>query len=103
MKWSDYDLSWGRPLRSILAIFDKKHLKFKYAHLETVNFTILEEGCEIKQKKFQDFDEYKKFLKKNDIILDHTERIKFISEKFNQYVKKSLARIYRSIFTFRSK
>ena len=39
MRWSNYDLNWGRPLRSILAIFNKKHLKFKYAHLESVNFT----------------------------------------------------------------
>ena len=25
MKWSDHDLNWGRPLRSILGVFDKKH------------------------------------------------------------------------------
>ena len=24
MRWSDFNLSWGRPLKSILAIFDKK-------------------------------------------------------------------------------
>ena len=47
MKWSDYDLNWGRPLRSILAIFDKKTLKFKYSHLEAVNFTFLEEHGEV--------------------------------------------------------
>ena len=29
MKWSDYDLNWGRPMRSILAIFDKKTLELK--------------------------------------------------------------------------
>ena len=51
MKWSDYNLAWGRPLRSILAIFDKKKLSFKYTHLETVNFTILEYFTELKEKK----------------------------------------------------
>ena len=81
MKWSSHDLSWGRPLRSILAVFNKKHLRFKYAHLETVNFTLLEEDSEIKQKKIEDFKEYKEFLKKNEIVLDHNERTKFISEK----------------------
>ena len=24
MKWSDYDLNWGRPLKSIIALFDNK-------------------------------------------------------------------------------
>ena len=28
MKWSDHNLSWGRPLRSILSIYDKKHICF---------------------------------------------------------------------------
>jgi len=87
MKWSDHDLSWGRPLRSILSIFDKKHFKFKYAHLETVNFTLIEEDAEIKQKKIKDFEEYLKLLKQNEIILDHNKRIKFISEKIQSICK----------------
>jgi len=90
MKWSSYDLSWGRPLRSILAIFNKKHLKFKYGHLETVNFTLLEEDTEIKQKKIKDFKEYKGVLKNNEIILDHNERAKLISEKIQSiYASRS--------------
>ena len=28
MRWSDFNLSWGRPLKSILAIFDKKKINF---------------------------------------------------------------------------
>ena len=87
MKWSDYDLNWGRPLRSILAIFDKKTLKFNYAHLETVNFTLIEEHGEISQKKIQDFGEYQSFLRKNEIILDHSEREKFISQKIRSICK----------------
>ena len=70
MKWSDHSLNWGRPLRSILTIFNSKHLKFKYGHLETVNFTLLEEDSEISQKIVKNFGEYKKILKKNGIILD---------------------------------
>ena len=81
MRWSDYNLAWGRPLRSILAIFNNKKLKFKYEHLESVNFTVLEEHGEIIQKKIQNFDEYQNFLKKKEIILDHTERKKFILNK----------------------
>ena len=28
MRWNDFSLNWGRPLKSILAIFDKKKLTF---------------------------------------------------------------------------
>jgi len=87
MKWSDHDLSWGRPLRSVMSIFDKKHLKFKYAHLDTVNFTLIEEDVEIKQKKIKDFEDYLKLLKQNEIILDHNKRAKFISEKIQSICK----------------
>ena len=87
MKWSNYDLNWGRPLRSILALFDKKHLKFQYAHLETVNFTLLEEFGEIKQKKVIDFNDYQNFLKKNGIMLNHVEREKFITKKIHSICK----------------
>ena len=61
MKWANYELSWGRPLKSILAIFNNKHLKFKYAHIETVNFTFLEDENEIKQTKVLNFMTIKKF------------------------------------------
>ncbi len=87
MKWSNHDLSWGRPLKSILAIFNNKHLKFKYSHLETVNYTFLEDDNEIKQTKVLNFSEYKKILKKNLIILDHLERQKIIEERIRTICK----------------
>ena len=87
MKWSDYDLSWGRPLRSILSIFNKKHLKFKYAHLNTVDFTSIEQDTEIKFKKIKNFNEYLKLLKQNEIILDHSKRLKIISQRIKSICK----------------
>ena len=33
MRWNDFNLNWGRPLKSILAIFDKKKLTFNFHHL----------------------------------------------------------------------
>ena len=87
MRWSNYDLSWGRPLRSILAIFDKKILKFKYAHLNSVNYTIIEEETEIKEKKLSNFKDYLRILNQNEIILDQNQREKFISEKIKSFCK----------------
>ena len=42
MKWGDYSLYWGRPLKSILAVFDKKILNFKIDHLQSSNKTFLD-------------------------------------------------------------
>ena len=33
MYWGTFDLNWGRPLKSILAVFDKKKLNFNFHHL----------------------------------------------------------------------
>ena len=88
MKWSDFDLNWGRPLISILAIFNEKLLKFKFAHLETVNFTMLETEEQIKQIKVKSFYDYKNLLRKNEIILDHNERSEYILKKIISICKK---------------
>ena len=87
MKWSNYDLNWGRPLRSIFSIYNKKHLKFKYSHIASVDFTILEQDTEIKYKKLNSFKEYSKFLKENEIIIDQEQRIKIIMDKIKSICK----------------
>ena len=42
MKWGDFDLKWGRPLKSILALFDKKKLSFDFQHLNSSNSTFID-------------------------------------------------------------
>ena len=37
MKWGNYNLKWDRPLKSILAVFDKKKLIFDFHHLSSSN------------------------------------------------------------------
>ena len=94
MKWSDHEMSWGRPLRSILAIFNEKVLKFNYKHLEASNFTLIEEDSSINQKKIKNFSEYKKILKSFSIILDHKEREKIISDKISSICKKKSFKVF---------
>tara|TARA_B100001175_G_scaffold309252_1_gene310695 strand:+ start:1116 stop:3170 length:2055 start_codon:yes stop_codon:yes gene_type:complete len=88
MKWSNFDLNWGRPLISILAIFNEKLLEFKFAHLESVNFTMLETDDQIKQIKVKSFNDYINLLRKNEIILDHNERSEYILKKIISICKK---------------
>ena len=50
MRWSDFNLNWGRPLKSILAIFDKKKLTFNFHHLTSSNSTFIDKEFEEKKK-----------------------------------------------------
>ena len=95
MRWSDKSLFWGRPLRSILAIFNKKILSFNYGHLKSSDFTIVEKDLDKKTKKIKTFSEYQLFLKNNNIILDHEERRKKIIKKFENICKNKM---YQNIF-----
>ena len=88
MKWSDFELNWGRPLISILAIFNENFLKFNFAHLESVNFTMLENNDQIKQIKVKNFNDYLNLLEQNEIILDHNKRKEYILKKIVSIYKK---------------
>ena len=87
MKWSNNSLMWGRPLRSILAIFNKKHLSFSYGHLKSKDTLVIEKDLDIKFRKVKNFDEYQKFLKANKIILNQDERKKKILKRFGGICK----------------
>jgi glycyl-tRNA synthetase beta chain len=62
MKWGEFDLNWGRPLKSILAVFDKKKLIFNFHHLSSSNTTFIDKEFEEKKKIFYDFKDYEKFF-----------------------------------------
>ena len=64
MKWGDFDLYWGRPLKSIFAIFGKTKLNFKFHHLQSSNVTYLDKSFESKTKVFNNYKSYEKYFKK---------------------------------------
>ena len=41
MKWGNFDLYWGRPLKSILTIFDGKKIDCNFHHLKSSNTTYI--------------------------------------------------------------
>ncbi len=88
MRWGDFGLNWGRPLKSILAIFNKKTLIFKFHHIQSSNLTFVDKDFEEKKIKFSDFKKYKNFFKKKQIIIDPVERKKIIEKKFHLLLKK---------------
>jgi glycyl-tRNA synthetase beta chain len=87
MRWSDHDLMWGRPLRSILAIFNKKQLKFDYHHLTSTDGVIIVDNFIDKIKKIKNFKEYETLLKTNKISLKQEDRKNNIIKKFQSICK----------------
>ena len=81
MRWSDHNLLWGRPLKSLLALFNDKFLDFNYHHLKSCNFTILDKEFEDKKKIIKDYKSYADCLKKLNIVIDQNQRKSIIEEK----------------------
>jgi len=50
MKWGEFDLNWGRPLKSILSLFDKRTLNFEFHHLSSSNSTYIDKDFEEKKR-----------------------------------------------------
>ena len=84
MKWSDYDLSWGRPLKSIIALFNNKIINFNFFHLQSNNLTVIDETNDKKIKKIINYKSYLSLLKSQDVILDHEKRKNIILRKMNK-------------------
>jgi len=88
MRWGGYNLSWARPLKSILAVFDNKSLGFKFHHLKSSNTTFTDKEFEEKKKIFKDFKSYKDFFNQSGIIIDHNLRREFIVKEFEKISNK---------------
>ena len=88
MKWGEFDLSWGRPLKSILAVFDKKIINFEFHHITSSNSTFIDNDFEEKKKTFTDFKSYQKCLRDHGTIVDQNKRKDLIIREFEKILNK---------------
>jgi len=88
MKWGEFDLSWGRALKSILSVFDKKIISFKFHHLFSSNSTFIDKDLEEKKKTFENFKTYENFFEKQGIFIDQNKRLKIINRNFSKILNK---------------
>ena len=88
MKWGNHDLYWGRPLKSILALFDKKIIEFKLNHLHSSNKTFTDKDLEDEVKSFNDFKSYIKFFKQKGVTIDQDKRKEFIIKEINKAINQ---------------
>ena len=87
MKWSNYDLLWGRPLKSIIALFNQKVINFNFFHLKSNNTTFADDINAEKVKKVHNFNSYLNIIKSQNIILDQDKRRTLILKKFSKICK----------------
>ncbi|MBD1153166.1 glycine--tRNA ligase subunit beta [Pelagibacterales bacterium SAG-MED24] len=88
MKWGEYDLNWGRPLKSILSVFNKKVIGFKFHHITSSNSTYIDKDFEEKKRIFKDFKSYEKYFKKQGTLIDHDKRKELIKKEFSKALSK---------------
>ncbi len=93
MKWGEFDLNWGRPLKSILSVFDKKIISFDFHHLVSSNSTFIDKDLEEKKKNFDNFRNYEKFFEKEGIYIDQNKRLKIINRNFSKILNKKALKI----------
>ena len=87
MKWGEFDLNWGRPLKSILSVFDNKVINFKFHHLHSSNSTFVDKDFEEKKKNFINFKSYEKYFKKQGTLVDQDKRMELINREFSKILK----------------
>ena len=93
MKWGSFELSWGRPLKSILCVLDKKVVNFKLFHLKSSNLTFIDKDFEEKKKTFNDYKSYQKYFHKIGTILDQEKRKEIIKKDIQKVLKKKNLKI----------
>ena len=88
MKWGEYDLNWGRPLKSILSVFDKTIINFQFHHLSSSNSTYIDKDFEEKKKIFKDFKSYENYFKKQGILINQDKRKELVKREFSKILNK---------------
>ena len=84
MKWGDFDLNWGRPLKSILSIFDNKIVNFRFHHIYSSNSTYVDKDLEDIKKTFTDFKSYEKYFKNQGLLINQNKRKDLIIRGFKK-------------------
>ncbi len=93
MKWGKFDLNWGRPLKSILAIFDEKLLNFDFHHISSSNSTFIDKDFEEKKKIFKDFKSYEKYFLQQGILINQNKRKILIEKEFLKILSRKKLKI----------
>ena len=88
MRWGEYNLNWGRPLKSILSVFENKVINFDFHHISSSNSTYVDKDFEEKKKIFKNFKSYEKYFKKQGTVINQDKRKEIIKKEFSRILDK---------------
>ncbi|UAT43205.1 glycine--tRNA ligase subunit beta [Anaplasmataceae bacterium AB001_6] len=90
MRWGKEDYVWVRPIRNIVALFDKDVVPFDFHGVESSNYTFAHRFIEKNKKVFlDDAKNYLKIMRKNNVIVDHVERKKLMLDAIQEFLSKN--------------
>lgn len=89
MRWqSDRNISWVRPIRNILAVFDGEIVDFQFANIKSSNKTYGHNLLSRKELQVTNIDNYQDILRKNFVIFDQKERQNIIVQEIKNICNK---------------
>ncbi len=89
MVWNDKKVRFPRPIRWIVALLDKKPLRFDYADVQANRYSWPNQHFSFKPIRLEKPREYINFLRHGGVVVDPNERKKIILTRIKQSVAKS--------------
>lgn len=84
MRWGNNNLKFVRPIRWLLALFDKEIISFEIDGIKSGNRTMGHRFLSPAGFQIKEIPSYKKLLNNNFVIIDAEERKRIISEKMEK-------------------
>lgn len=88
MRWGGKNLKFIRPIRWFICVFHGTHIAFDIEGIKTTNITKGHRFLGTQEIEIIDFEDYKKKLRENFVILDQDERRDMILEQVKQVAVK---------------
>jgi glycyl-tRNA synthetase beta chain len=89
MVWNKEKVRFPRPIRWIVALLDKKPLRFKYAGVQANRYSWPNQHFSFKPIRLEKPREYMNFLRHGGVIVDPNERQKTILSRLKQAADKA--------------
>ena len=89
MVWNDKRVRFPRPIRWIVALLDRKPLRFDYAGVQANRYSWPNQHFSFKPIRLEKPREYMNFLRHGGVIVDPNERKKIILTRIRQAADKS--------------
>lgn len=88
MRWGYGKKTFARPIRWLMCLYERKKLSFEFENIKSGNRSYGHRFSSIKPFSPKNWTDYLNELKKNDVLLDQTERKKFIDKEINKLASK---------------